>query len=50
MNDTKRTKEEVLSDIVHYIDVEGMNSVEAWHFYEEVHAAIFEHFNAEGEE
>lgn len=49
MKTRERTKEEVINDIVHYINVEGMTSIEAELFYEDVHTAIFEYFNEEEE-
>lgn len=45
-----QTKEEVIQDLVKYVDIEGMNSVEAEVFCEEIHDALFEYFNPEEED
>jgi len=50
MKTKERTKEEVINDIVHYVSTEEMDSIEAEHFYDEIHTALFEYFHAEEEE
>lgn len=49
MKTPSKTKEQILDDIVNYIQAEEMNSVDAEHFYEEIHDAVFDYFNPDEE-